>query len=146
MPTYSFINVNATLQGPGGSVNLGYGASTADEGITVAMAGDKNVMLIGADGNGMNTLRADKSGMITVRLLKTSQANAQLMELYDSQSQSSDVWGQNIITVSQTGVGDIHTGRECSFKKKPDINYKKDGDVVEWVFDSIRIDSMLGTY
>jgi hypothetical protein len=146
MSTYSFLNVQATINGPGGVVNLGNGAGTAQEGITIARAGDKNAMLIGADGNGMNTLRADKSGQVTVRLLKTSPANAALMAMHNAQSLSSTLWGQNIITVTQTGVGDIHTAREVAFKKVPDLNYKQDGDIVEWVFDAIKIDAMLGTY
>lgn len=146
MGTYSFMNVNASLVGPGAVLNLGYGAAVADEGISVQRAGDKNAMTIGADGEGMNSLRADKSGTITVRLLKTSPLNAQLMALYDAQSLSSTLWGQNVITVTQSGVGDIHTGRQCAFKKVPDMNYKKDGDIVEWVFDVVKLDSLLGTY
>jgi hypothetical protein len=79
MSTYSFLNVQASLAGPGGLLNLGQGAAAAAEGITVARAGDRNKMTIGADGNGMNTLIADKSGQVTVRLLKTSPQNAALM-------------------------------------------------------------------
>lgn len=146
MTTYSFIDTQATLVGPGGSVQLGYGAAVAEEGITISMTDDKNVVMVGADGEGMNTLRASKQGTITVRLLKTSPINSQLMALYDGQSLSSALWGQNVITVTQVGVGDQHLARSCAFKKKPDMNYKKDGDMVEWVFDSIKIDSLLGTY
>lgn len=146
MATYSFLNVQATIAGPGGSINIGAGCGNAQEGITVARAGDKNVMLIGADGEGMNTLRADKSGQFTIRLLKTSPANAQLMAMYNAQSLSSTVWGNNVITVTQTGVGDLHTGRQCAFKKVPDMNYKAEGDIVEWVIDAIKIDGLLGTY
>ena len=50
MSTYSFQDVVATLVGPTGTVNLGYGAAVAEEGITVEMAGDKNTMMIGSDG------------------------------------------------------------------------------------------------
>lgn len=146
MQAYSFLNTQATLSGPGGSINLGYGAATAAEGITITRAGDKNVMTIGADGEGMNTLRADKSGSFTVRLLKVAPANAQLMAMYNAQSISAALWGQNVLTVTQTGVGDLHTARQCAFKKVPDISYKQDGDIVEWTFDAVKIDSLLGTY
>jgi hypothetical protein len=146
MSTYSFKNVNATIAGPGLLVSLGYGAAVAKEGIEIAMAGDKNKMTIGADGKGMNTLIADKSGQITVRLLKTAPANAVLMAAYDAQSMSASLWAQNVITVSQATVGDIHTGRQCSFKKRPTIKYAEDGDMYEWVFDSVAIDGILGTY
>ena len=45
-----------------------------------------------------------------------------------------------------TGSNDVTTGRSCAFKKCPDLNYKKDGDIVEWVFDALKVDSILGTY
>jgi len=146
MSTYSFLNVQATLVGPTGTVNLGYGAALAEEGITVEMAGDKNTMVIGADGEGMHSLHADKSGTVTVRLLQTSPTNAKLQVMYDAQTLDSSLHGQNIITVRNPASGDVTTARSCAFKKKPAVNYKKDGATVEWVFDSIKIDTILGTY
>jgi len=144
--TYSFVDVAATLVGPTGTANLGYGATVADEGITVAMAGDKNTMLIGADGGGMHSLHADKSGVVTVRTLKVSPTNAILQAMYDAQALNSSLWGQNVIVVRQLVSGDTTTAVRCAFKKKPDITYKKDGDIIEWVFDAIHIDTVLGTY
>lgn len=146
MPAYSFMDVNVTLAGPGVNANLGYGAATAEEGIDIVMAGDKNTMTIGADGNGMHSLHADKSGEITIRLLKTSPMNAVLSAAYDAQSLSSGLWGQNLITVNQSAAGDIHTARECAFKKRPDFKYAKDGDILSWVFSAIKVDGLLGTY
>jgi hypothetical protein len=133
--TYSFVDVAATITGPTGTANLGYGASIADEGLTVAMAGDKNTMLIGADGNGMHSMHADKSGSVTVRTLKVSPMNAILQAMYDAQALSSALWGQNVIVVRQLVSGDVTTAVRCAFKKKPDVSYKKDGDIMEWVFD-----------
>jgi len=144
--TYSFNDVVATLAGPTGSANLGYGASVADEGIKVAAAGDKNTMRIGADGGGMHSLHADKSGVVTVRLLKVSPMNAVLQAMYDAQAATSTLWGQNTIVVRQTASGDITTAVRCAFKKKPDLDYAKDGDIVEWGFDAIHIDTVLGVY
>jgi hypothetical protein len=146
MATYSFIDVNATLVGPTGVIDLGYGSGNSEEGISVAMAGDKNTMMIGADGEGMHSLHADKSGQITVRLLKTSPQNAKLMAMYDAQTIASQLHGQNVITVTNSKSGDVTVGRECAFKKKPDLNYRKDGDIVEWVWDAIKIDTILGTF
>lgn len=146
MSTYSFQDVNATIVGPTGYVNFGYGNAVAEEGISIDAAGDKNTMLIGADGEGMHSLHADKSGTITVRLLKTSPQNALLHAMYDAQTISSALHGQNVITISNPTVGDMTVARSCAFKKKPSMNYKKDGDLVEWVFDSIKIDTVLGTY
>jgi hypothetical protein len=146
MNTYSFMDVVATLVGPTGELDLGYGAAVAEEGITIARAGDKNTMLVGSDGEGMHSLHADKSGQITLRYLKTSPLNAQLMATYDAQSLSSTLWGQNVIVTRHAASGDIHTGRACAFKKVPDMKYAKDGDILEWVFDVIKIDSVLGQY
>lgn len=146
MSTYSFQDVQATLVGPTGVINLGYGAAVADEGISIDMAGDKNTMMIGADGEGMHSLHADKSGTVTVRLLQTSPTNAKLQAMYDAQTLSSALHGQNVIAVTNPKSGDVTTARSCAFKKKPSVNYRKDGSIIEWVFDSIKIDTILGTY
>ena len=53
MSTYSFMDVTATLTGPTGSIDLGYGSASSEEGIVVAMGGPKNTMTIGADGEVM---------------------------------------------------------------------------------------------
>lgn len=144
--TYSFLDTQASIVGPTGVISLGNGAAVSEEGISIELADDKNVQHVGADGEVMNTLRASKNGTMTVRLLKTSPANAKLMAMYAAQSISSLLWGNNVITVSQSGVGDLHVGRLCAFKKQPAMNYKRDGDIVEWVFDAGKIDSLLGTY
>lgn len=146
MATYSFQDVSATLVAPTGVISLGYGEATAEEGITITRASDKNTMTIGSDGEGMHSLHADKSGQITLRYLKTAPINAKLMAMYDAQSLSSALWGKNLIEVTQSAAGDIATGRSCAFKKAPDLKYAKDGDIVEWVFDVIKIDTILGTY
>ncbi|KUZ78301.1 phage protein [Burkholderia ubonensis] len=146
MATYSFQDVTATIVGPGGAFSLGYGEATAEEGITLVRAGDKNTMTVGSDGEGMHSLHADKSGQVTLRYLKTAPINAKLMALYDAQQLDSRLWGKNLIEVGQSAAGDLHTARSCAFKKVPDIKYAKEGDILEWVFDAIKIDGILGKY
>jgi hypothetical protein len=68
------------------------------------------------------------------------------MAMYDAQTIASQLHGQNVITVTNSKSGDVTVGRECAFKKKPDLNYRKDGDIVEWVWDAIKIDTILGTF
>ena len=143
---YSFGNVQATLVGPGGSINLGNGAGTSDEGITIDPNGDKNTMTIGADGSGMHSLHQDKSGTVTVRLLKTSPTNALLQAMYDFQASSAALWGQNVITVTDIASGDSTDCVGLAFKKKTPIRYAKDGQIMEWMFDAIQVDSLFGTY
>ncbi|HGG5994045.1 TPA: phage protein [Salmonella enterica subsp. diarizonae serovar 61:r:z53] len=104
--TYSFMDVTASLSGPTGEIDLGYGSASSEEGITVAMGGPKNTMTIGADGEVMHSLHEDKSGTVTVNLLKTSPTNKKLSLAYNAQSQSSGTWGNNVIVIRNTSLSD----------------------------------------
>lgn len=144
--TYSFLNVQATIVGPGGAIDLGNGAGAAEEGLTIEAAGDKSTMTIGADGSGMHSLHADKSGKITVRLLKTSPKNAALQAMYDLQTVDATLHGQNTLTVVNTAANDSIGCRGVAFNKAPSITYAKEGAMMEWSFDAIAIDRLLGEY
>ncbi|MDY1814046.1 DUF3277 family protein [Klebsiella pneumoniae] len=147
MSTYSFIDVSASLTGPTGSIDLGYGSANSEEGITVVMAeAKKNTMTVGADGEVMHSLHAGKSGTITVTLLKTSPVNKKLSLMYNAQSQSSATWGNNVIVVRNKVSGDISTARSCAFQKQPDHANAKVGNTVSWVFDCGKIDQLLGEF
>lgn len=145
MATYSFLDVNMTMAGPGGVVNLAAGASAAEEGITIEMVEDKNIMTIGADGRGQHSLVASNAATVTVRLLKTSPANAVLQGMYDLQSSSSSLWGQNLFTCTDTARGDYTVLQAAAFKKKATITYAKEAGMMEWAFDAISVNSILGT-
>jgi hypothetical protein len=142
---YSFLNVSATISGPGAAgLNLGAGAANSEEGITIEAVEDKNVMTIGADGQGQHSLIASDACKVTVRLLKTSPVNAALMQLYELQSASSALWGQNVITIVDNGRGDLTTVQAAAFNKKPTITYAKEGGMNEWIFDAIKATTVLG--
>lgn len=144
MSSYSFMDVVAAISGVGGSINLGYGSGSAEEGITIEPAEDKNVMTIGADGSGMHSLVANESSTVTVRLLKSSPVNAQLQTMYNVQTQSSLGHGKNTINVRDVVRGDSITLTGVAFKKRPAINYAKEGGTVEWTFDAIKTAQILG--
>ena len=144
MAAYSFKNIVAAIVGPGVTLNLGNGAAVAEEGITISPAEDKNTMVIGADGVGQHTLIASNAGTITMRFLKTSPTNGFLQLAYDAQTQSSALWGQNLITIVDTARLETTTAQACAFKKKPEIVYDKAGPMLEWTFDSLSINSILG--
>lgn len=144
--TYSFIDVSASLTGPTGSIDLGYGSANSEEGITVAMTEAKNTMTVGADGEVMHSLHAGKSGIITVTLLKTSPVNKKLSLMYNAQSQSSATWGNNVIVIRNKSSGDITTARSCAFQKQPDHANAKVGNTVSWVFDAGKVDQLLGEF
>ncbi|MEA1228766.1 DUF3277 family protein [Acinetobacter sp. IRS14] len=146
MSTYSFMDTHCTLTSADAVIDVGYGAGVSEEGITIAMGGDKNSMTIGSDGEGMHSLHADNSGQVTISLLKTSPTNAKLMNLYNLQKVNTKKWGKNTITLNHEGSGDNATATKCAFKKVPDLKKAKDGGTVEWVFDSIKIEEQLGTY
>ncbi|MEN4543485.1 DUF3277 family protein [Pantoea agglomerans] len=146
MSTYSFIDVTASLTGPSGAVDLGYGAANSDEGIVVSMTEAKNTMTTGADGEGMHSLHAGKSGTVTINLLKTSPVNKKLSLMYNAQTLSSTLWGNNVIVVRNTASGDLVTARGCAFQKVPDFSNPKVAGTVAWVFDCIKIDELLGEY
>ncbi|MBI6182680.1 DUF3277 family protein [Serratia fonticola] len=146
MSTYSFLDVSASIVGPGGAFDLGYGAANAEEGITVAMVEAKNTMTIGADGEVMHSLHAGKGGTITVTLLKTSPTNAKLSALYAAQSLSSATWGNNVIVVRNSASNDLCSARSVAFQKIPDWQNAKDGGTVAWVFDAGKVDQLLGTF
>lgn len=142
--TYAFADIQASIVGPGGSFSIGSGAGAAEEGISVAMVDDRSSMVIGADGTGQHNLHAGKGGTVTVRLLKTSPVNRQLQQMYDYQTSSAAFHGKNTITIRDVARGDVITASEAAFKKMPDNSYGKDGGVMEWVWEAIRVDQILG--
>jgi hypothetical protein len=142
MATYSFLDVNAAINGPGGSFSLSDGG-VANEGITTAMAGDKNTMTAGANGDIMHSLHASRAGRITVRVLKTGIVNSQLSKLYNYQTTSSAYHGQNTIRIANPATGDVITGKQMAFVKLPDNVNAAEGNVMEWAFDGL-IDQVLG--
>lgn len=142
---YSFLNINASIVGPGGALNLAAGAAVAEEGITIEPVEDKNQMTIGADGKGQHSLIASDACTVTVRLLKTSPLNQALMIMYDLQSASSALWGQNVFTLTDSGRGDFNVVQGCAFKKKPTLTYAKEAGFNDWTFDGIQANSILGS-
>lgn len=141
--SYSFLDVDCTLVGPGGFINLGAGAGNSEEGITITPTGEINVMQIGADGSGQHSLKADKSGNLVVRLLKTSPVNAQLSAMYAFQTASASAHGQNTIVVRDKR-GDVITCAQTAFTKAPDLTYAVEAGFNEWSFSAVRIDRTLG--
>lgn len=145
MPTYSFLDVNASLVGPGGAVNLGQGSAATEEGISVEATEDIDTMTIGADGTPMHSLHANKSGSVTIRLQKTSPVNQKLAQMYAFQTASGANHGQNVISINNSSTQDSITCQQVAFKKAPSITYAKEGGMNEWVFNAGIIDRTLGS-
>ena len=128
MSTYSFIDIAATIVGPGGSFALGYGSCNAEEGISVTMLENKSTMTIGADGCVMHSLHAGNGGTVTIRFLKTSGTNKLLQQMYDFQRVSSAFWGLNTIVISDPARGDQIACTQCAFQRFTTINYQPAGN------------------
>lgn len=146
MGAYSFLNVQATITGPGinalvtgttGAAAIGSSAGAAKEGISTAFDEDKIHVETGADGAIMTSLHAGMTGKITVRLLKTSPMNAVLNQAYNYQRQSSANTGINIIRVVDKVRGDVVRGVQMGFLKHPDNAWSEDGNTLDWVFQGI---------
>jgi hypothetical protein len=140
------MNIKAAMTGPGGIVNLGDGAGTAEEGITIEPTGDKNVMDIGADGTVMHSLRSDKSATVTVTLQRTSSANAQLQIMYNLQTSNAKLHGRNVIALTNTASGDALTCSEVAFAKAISNPYAVEGGHLAWTFHAGKVDGLLGLY
>lgn len=123
---------------------MGNGAGAAEEGITAEFTEDTNFMKTGADGQPMQSLNGSKAGRIKVSLLKTSPTNNLLMAMYNFQRTASQLWGQNVLVVSDTQRGDVLAGRSVAFKKPPSISYAKEAGMNEWEFDVGQLDMSLG--
>jgi len=148
---YSFMDVNATISGPGvqdmslNGLIAGPQAASAEEGITIALGEETNTQTIGADGAVMNSLHASRAGTVTVRLLKTSPMNRTLMKIYNDQRRQASLWGRNILTIRDVARGDKYTAYGCAFVRFPSNSYAKVGNTIEWEFHASVIDADLGS-
>ncbi len=143
---YSFLDVQAAISGPGGNFPLsGDRVGIASEGISITATGDKNVMLIGADGAAMHSLVADASGSITLTLMRTSPVNRLLQNLYNFQAKSSASWGRNTITIRDIARGDTVTCQEVAFSKAPDKVFAQEGGTLQWTFHAGKIEAQIGS-
>ncbi|VXB25148.1 putative bacteriophage protein [Burkholderia sp. 8Y] len=143
MSTYSFLNFNASLIGPGGAISLGSGAGIAEEGFSVEFTEEADNMKIGADGTPMHSLNPSKAGKLTIRLQKTSPTNALLSAMYNFQRTSSANWAQNTFTATDTIRGDVYTCQLVAFTKFPKNDFAKEAGTIEWEFNAGIIDPAL---
>jgi hypothetical protein len=149
---YSFMDVYATLSGPGTEGLVLNGpqqiagplAASAEEGVTITLGEETNTQTIGADGAVMNSLHASRAGTATFRLLKTSPVNQALMKLYNYQRVQSNRWGQNTVRIEDKSRGDVYSLQGCAFVRFPTNSYAKVGNTIEWEMHVSLVDPNLG--
>src|SRR5215467_2524526 len=144
MPTYSFLDVSASITGPNGTVTLGSGSGSSEGGISITMVEDKSTMTIGADGQVMHSLHAGKGSNVTVRLLKTSPTNQILSQMYARDTSASGLYGNNTISVRDQTLNDVIVCQQCAFAKFADVTYAKEGGEMVWTFHAGITDFILG--
>ena len=153
--SYSFLDVQASIYGPGGNVSLaGDEAGVEQGGITVTPAGERSKMTVGADGSVMHSLLGDKSGTVSVKLLKTSSVNAALQIMYNLQTTTGAQHGMNTIVIRDVARGDVitrhhlrHRCRGCGVDVQRRVHFLPAGDVAmqftikDKTFDSGRLNA-----
>lgn len=132
MGVYSFADVNAAINGPGGNFLL-TDSGIAEEGIGISMDGDKVTTVTGASGDIMHSVHKGQTGTFTIRVHKTDPKNKILGELMNYQNQSSAFAGQNLLTLSNVVSGDGFTVSQAAFVKWPDMTWANDANIQEWV-------------
>jgi predicted SPOUT superfamily RNA methylase MTH1 len=143
MSAYSFLNVQASIVGPGLSAQIGSTSGAAKEGLSAEFDEDKVTVTTGSDGTIMTSLRASMTGRVKVRLLKTSPINAILNTAFNFQRSSAANTGQNLIRVVDKARGDVVTGRQMSFVRHPSNQWSEEGNILEWDFIGI-VNEILG--
>ena len=132
MATWSFQDIKAAFEGPGGAFPLAPDSGNAAEGISFAPAGDKNIMTEGAGGEIMHSLRASQAGTLTITLLKTSNTNGLLQGVYNFQASSAKLWGKNSVVITNTQTGEVSIFKQGAFAKLPDKSWAEEGGTVAW--------------
>lgn len=141
---YSFIDTFCTLTGPGGSISLGYGSGSSEEGITFEPFEEIDRMTVGADGNPMHSLIAGKAAKGTVRLQKTSPVNSQLDAMLSYQRTSALFHGRNILSLSNPVSGDAYYGSSVAFSRLPPNSWAKEAGMIEWEFNIGKLLPVIG--
>jgi hypothetical protein len=143
MSTYTFLNISASIVGPGLNAQIGSTSGAAKEGLSTEFDEDKVGVVTGADGTIMTSLHAGMTGRMTVRMLKTSPINAILNSAFNFQRANAANTGQNTIRIVDKARGDVATGRQMSFLRHPANTWSEEGNVLEWTFIGI-INEVLG--
>ena len=144
--TYSFMQVTCTFIGPGAEFVLSHQSSVAEEGITIKPVGEQNKMTIGAGGGWMHSMIGAQPATVVIRLLQISNANAILQDTFDLQKTDSEIWGKNVIEITEHASGTHVLCQGCAFKNWAEFPFHTDGGIIEWEFDCGRVLANRGTF
>ena len=102
-------------------------------------------MFIGADGKGQHSLIASDAAVTTIRLLKTSALKSGTRDhLFDLQSSSSALGSKRHHRRRFRPWG-LQSYSVLRVQEEAAIAYDKEGKMMEWTFDGISANSVLGS-
>lgn len=129
--TYSFEDVTASFEHPGVGAASTTGAGIGS--ISVAMASDKTVHDVAADGVVMISKLAGSNGTVAVSVQQTSQIHKYFMKWYNYVTTApASEWAKMNITIKSNNLGDITTCVGVSPQKLADRPYQAQGQQVTW--------------
>lgn len=129
--TYSFEDVTCSFAhtGVGAASSTGAGIGS----ISIAMANDKTVHDVAADGTVMISKIAGKNGTITITAQQTSELQKYLLRWYNYVDvANSSEFAKMTITIKSNNLGDVTTCTGVSPQKLADRPYQSQGQQVTW--------------
>ena len=135
---YSFEDVTASFEHPGVGAASTTGAGIGS--ISIAMANDKTVHDVAADGVVMISKIAGSNGTIAVSVQQTSQIHKYFLKWYNYVTTApASEWAKMNITIKSNNLGDVTTCVGVSPQKLADRPYQAQGQQVTWNFMSAEI-------
>lgn len=139
--TYSFLDLSGACAHPslGAYSFTGQGAGS----VTVAMATEKTVHNVAADGTVMVSKVAGDNGTIVITCQQTSELHKWLTWAYNL-LRYGDVadWAKMVVELINTSDGTSHTATGVSFQKMADKPYQAQGQMVTWTLMAANIVSV----
>ena len=139
--TYSFLDLGGAVAHPalGAYTFSGQGVGK----VTVAMATERTVHDVAADGSVMVSKIAGENGTVTIEAQQTSDVHKWLLAAYNAIKVADiSAWAQMAMTLRNTSGGTSHIITGISFQKVPDKPYDKQGQMVSWVLMAADIQSI----
>jgi hypothetical protein len=144
MTTYSFKDLTGAFTHPtvgnyqinGGNVGLGT--------LTIAMATERTVQDVAADGSVMVSYVAGDNGTISIEVQQTSDLHAFLLNWFNACKTAADLgdistWAAATIGIRNSVDGSFHTATGVSPGKLPDKVYQAQGQKLTWALPAAKI-------
>lgn len=130
--TYSFLDLSGAIAHPAKGAYTFTGEGVGE--VTVAMATERTVHDVAADGSVMISKIAGNNGTLSLSVQQTSGIHKWLLEWYNYLVQApTNEWAQTTAALRNTSDGSSHIVTGISPQKVPDKPYQGQGQRVTWV-------------